>query len=251
MTTSAPAPGPLPRIVAHRGASGSAPENTLAAFRRAHALGAAAVEFDCKLSGDGRIVVHHDETLRRTARLEGRIRDWQAADLLHLDVGAWFAPEFAGETIPLLRNVMVLLDELGLQANVEFKPCAGLAEETGRAVAREIADYWPEHLPLPVVSSFSQAALAAAAEFLPAKTAKAMIWRHVPKNWTETVEQLSLDAIHCLAYSLDEPTARAIVERSIPLRCFTVNDPAVAERLFDWGVSSIFTDFPERFLPPR
>ncbi len=96
-------PGPL--VIAHRGASKQAPENTLAAFRRAAELGADAIELDAKLSADGVVVVHHDLTLDRTTSGIGRLSAQTAASLARLDAGSKFAARFAGEPIPTLAAV--------------------------------------------------------------------------------------------------------------------------------------------------
>jgi glycerophosphoryl diester phosphodiesterase len=156
----------VPRIIAHRGASGHAPENTAAAIRKAHELGAPWVEFDCMLSKDGRVFLNHDETLERTAGVNHRACDLELADLVHLDVGSWFSADYAGETIPTFRDTMILLSELGMGANVEIKPCKGFEAATGAAVAKEIDSHWPADIPPPVVSSFSKDSLVAAIPLL-------------------------------------------------------------------------------------
>ncbi len=110
-------PGPL--VIAHRGASQQAPENTLVAFRRAADLGADAIELDAKLSADGVVVVHHDLTLDRTTSGSGRLSRLTAAALAQLDAGSRFGAAFAGEPIPTLASVF---DAVGqrLLVNVEL-----------------------------------------------------------------------------------------------------------------------------------
>jgi len=108
-----------PYFIAHRGASAFAPENTLSAFKLAVAHGANAVELDAKLSNDGRVVVIHDQTLKRTAGVDGRVRDFLLSDLKTLDVGSFFDSRFSGEMIPTLDEVF---EEVGrkLLVNVEI-----------------------------------------------------------------------------------------------------------------------------------
>ena len=96
------APGQPPLIVAHRGASGLAPENTLAAFRLAIELGAPAVECDVHLSADGIPVVIHDAQLDRTTNGKGPVAEQPFAALQTLDAGGWRDPRFAGERLPAL-----------------------------------------------------------------------------------------------------------------------------------------------------
>lgn len=94
--------------VAHRGASREAPENTLAAFRRAIAVGVPAVECDVQRSRDGRLVVIHDQTVDRTTDGRGRVAALTFDDLRRLDAGSWFGLEFASERIPSLDEVLDL-----------------------------------------------------------------------------------------------------------------------------------------------
>ncbi len=95
-----------PIIFAHRGASISAPENTLSAFELAVKLGARAIELDAMLSSDGIPVVIHDHTLERTTNGRGFVSDFTCAELMKLDAGAWFSEEFTGERIPTLEQVL-------------------------------------------------------------------------------------------------------------------------------------------------
>jgi glycerophosphoryl diester phosphodiesterase len=83
------------------------------------------------------------------------------AALRERDAGAWFGKSFAGERIPSFEEVIELLAALGLGANVEIKPAAGQEEETARVAVALLRQYWPRHLPAPLVSSFASAALAA------------------------------------------------------------------------------------------
>src|SRR5690242_19186833 len=96
---------PNPLVFAHRGASAYAPENTLAAFELARRQGAPAIEFDAKLSSDGRVVIIHDQTLERTTDGAGRVRDLSLAALRELDAGSWLSAQFRGEKIPTLDEV--------------------------------------------------------------------------------------------------------------------------------------------------
>lgn len=109
-----------PLIIAHRGDSANAPENTLAAFRLALANGADGIELDVMLSADQKLVVIHDDTLDRTTNGHGQVGAMAWAALRELDAGSWFKPEFKGEPIPLLDEVFA---ELGgkFLINVELK----------------------------------------------------------------------------------------------------------------------------------
>ena len=107
-------------VIAHRGSSGVAPENTMAAFRRAVAMGADMIEMDIRLTHDGIPVVLHDRTLRRTTGIRRRLRDARLDELHGLDAGSWFARSFRWEHIPTLREVLEWLPQ-GTGINLELK----------------------------------------------------------------------------------------------------------------------------------
>jgi glycerophosphoryl diester phosphodiesterase len=98
----------LPFLLAHRGASHFAPENTLASIRKAHQLGAKWIEIDVMLSADGEVMVFHDDTLERTTNGHGKLCEKTCQELKTLDAGSWFAPAYKGETIPTLNEVLRL-----------------------------------------------------------------------------------------------------------------------------------------------
>lgn len=95
-----------PQVIAHRGASGYAPENTPAAFDLAITMGADAIETDIQITRDGALVLIHDELVDRTSNGVGPVADYLLAELLELDTGSWFDPESAGQRIPLLFDAM-------------------------------------------------------------------------------------------------------------------------------------------------
>ncbi|MCS6759640.1 MAG: hypothetical protein MO852_12330 [Candidatus Devosia euplotis] len=99
----------------------AAPENTLAAFRAAHAHGASSMEIDTVLTADNQIVVLHDLLLDRTTNGTGAAKDLSAAEIVALDAGSWFDPGFAGERAPTLRAVLDLARELDLALEIEVK----------------------------------------------------------------------------------------------------------------------------------
>src|ERR1700723_1899110 len=97
-----------PWIIAHRGASGHAPENTLAAFERAVALGAGFIETDLHLTRDARFVAIHDPTLERTTNGKGNVRDSSLAEIRKLDAGLWFDRQCRGQKEPALEEMLAL-----------------------------------------------------------------------------------------------------------------------------------------------
>ena len=108
-------------VVGHRGAMGYCPENTLASFERARALGADWIELDVHLTRDGQLAVIHDETVDRTTDGHGLVGEHTLADLKRLDAGAWFGPEFRGERIPSLDEVLAWARANQVLVDIEIK----------------------------------------------------------------------------------------------------------------------------------
>src|SRR6478736_95849 len=109
-------------VIAHRGASGNAPENTLAAFKKAVALGASFVETDLQLSRDAHFVAMHDDTVNRTTNGQGAVHDMTLTELRRLDAGSWFGSEFAGERIPTLEEILEFSKKNDVVFYLELKP---------------------------------------------------------------------------------------------------------------------------------
>jgi glycerophosphoryl diester phosphodiesterase len=237
----------LPSVIGHRGAASSAPENTLASLRKAREFGARWVEFDVRLSGDGRCIVLHDDTVDRTSDGSGAASRLTLAALQRFDAGAWFAPEFAGERIPTFEAAIDLLAELGLGANVEIKPAKGEEVATARAAVEILRRRWPASLPPPLLSSFAPLALEAARDAAP-EFARGHLFGRLPKNWQEQAERLGCVTVHCDQKHLTRSAARAVIEAGYPLLAYTVNDPARAREIIGWGAASVFTDCPDRII---
>src|SRR5262245_58707114 len=98
-------------IIAHRGSSFSAPENTLAAVRLGWRQGADAAEGDFRLTADGQIVCVHDKTFKRTAGIDHPVAEMTLAEIERLDAGSWKSPEFAGERVPTLDQLLATVPE--------------------------------------------------------------------------------------------------------------------------------------------
>jgi glycerophosphoryl diester phosphodiesterase len=236
-----PGDWPYPRIVAHRGAGKVAPENTLAALRLGHARGHRMAEFDVKLSADGVAFLLHDATLERTTDGSGRAdgRTWR--ELSQLDAGAWHSPAYAGEPLPTLAAVARFCRANGLAVNIEIKPSPGRERETGAAVAIDAAKLWHGADVPPLLSSFSEAALAAAQETAPALPRAYLCDRLLP-DWLERCAALgctALDAKHTL---LDAGVIRAAHAAGLRVAAWTVNEPARARELATLGLDMLITD---------
>jgi len=234
-----------PRIIGHRGAALSAPENTLAGFCMAAALDVAWVEFDVRLTRDGRCILLHDDTLDRTTTGHGPAATLSFDEIRRCDAGGWFGPDFAGQVVPSLEETIDLLRELKLGAVIELKPAPGAEAATGRAAAELVAKRWPSDLPAPVLSSFKPPALAAARDVAP-ELERGLLVGSLPRDWRRQVEQFGCTMLHADQRKLDQATAAMAREAGLPLFAYTVNLAERAKELFAWGVSAVFSDCPDR-----
>lgn len=237
------------QLVAHRCGGALAPENSLAGLAAAARTGVRAVEFDVMLSADGVPLLIHDETLDRTTGGHGPVAARPAAELLALACNRGWGERFAEQRIPTLGQALAACRAHGLVPNIEVKPSAGRDRATGLATAREAAAAWDATAPapapaagaLPLLSSFSESALAAARELLPDWPA-ALLVETVPRDWRARLAALGVSGLHCRRRQpgwrwLDEARAEGVA-----VRCYTVNDPAEAARLRARGVIGVFTD---------
>lgn len=235
----------FPSVIGHRGAAGHAPENTLAGFRRAAALGCRWVEFDVRLTSDNEPVLLHDNRLDRTTNGRGKVSASPLAAIRRHDAGSWFGSSFAGECVPKLAEALALLAELGLGANIELKAARGRTAETGAVVSALLARDWPDDPARLVISSFQPSALAAARDHAP-HIARGILFRRIPKNWSRIACRLGCATIHADHQRLGPAVVSEICRAGYPLLAYTVNYRTRAQTLLDWGVTSLFSDFPDR-----
>ncbi|MES2322622.1 MAG: glycerophosphodiester phosphodiesterase [Pseudomonadota bacterium] len=236
-----------PRYLAHRGGGKLAPENTIAGLRCGLAHGFHAVEFDVMLARDGVPVVMHDPFLGRTVAGTGHVYDYDATELVGMDAGDWFGARFKGEPVPLFTQFVDFCKENGIWMNIEIKPAPGFDAQTGTVVANltrvlfglEIARDDPAQLPL--LSSFSSVALAAAMAAAP-DLPRALLLDELPPDWRSQAEALAAVAIHTNQKHLTPALAQQVKDAGFGLFCYTVNDPARAREIGAWGVDGMCTD---------
>ncbi|MCL6263565.1 glycerophosphodiester phosphodiesterase [Craterilacuibacter sp. RT1T] len=234
-----------PRLFAHRLGGALAPENTLAGLEISRQLGITAVECDVKLSADGIPLLFHDEHLERTSNGQGLFAQQDHVALAQLDAGAWFHPAFAHERIPTLAALAEQARHHGIRVNLEIKPCPGREQETGRIVAQQASLLWQgEHL-LPMLSSFSLAALLAAKAAAP-DLPRALLIENWPDDWPQQVQACAACALNANERDLSQERVLAVRHAGLALMAWTVNQPARAAELYGWGTDMLCSDRPER-----
>ncbi|MFI4955100.1 MAG: glycerophosphodiester phosphodiesterase family protein [Gammaproteobacteria bacterium] len=235
------------QIIAHRGASGYAPENTLAAFRKAYQLQVKSVEFDVVLSKDGIPIIFHDKTTTRTTNLANKhITDLSLQQIKQLDAGCWFAPEFYAEPIPTFKETLQFLVTHNMQAHIELKTHPGYETPTVTQVLAEFRATWPKNLSA-IFSSFDLAMLHTLREH-DSSLSLALTRRVWDKNGMSILRELDCQAMHLNALYITQQQIANLKESNYAVRCYTVDDPQHAKLLFKWGVDSIFTNYPDRFI---
>jgi glycerophosphoryl diester phosphodiesterase len=234
------------RVIAHRGFSGIAPENTLAAVRAAIEVGADMVEIDVTLSADGHIVVLHDETLDRTTNGSGEVSQLTLAELKRLDAGSWFGPSFAGERVPTLDQVLTEVEGRTL-LNVEIK-----SEAVARGIVALVADTIRklEMIDQVVVSSFSPTALQEVHSLAP-DIRTAVLYNdtyHQGRDAVEIATELGATVFNIKRQRLTRRMLRRCRQHDIPVGVYTVNEARRMRRLVKRGIDAIFTDRPDRLI---
>ena len=228
-------------VIAHRGASGNAPENTLAAFKKAVALGATFIETDLQLSRDARFVAIHDATVNRTTNGQGAVHEMTLADLRRLDAGSWFGSEFAGERIPTLEEIFEFSKKNDVVFYLEIKPVGSWGGEHALIGAlRESGE-----IPRTVVISFDAAILLSLRNIEPTLMT-GLLYDGLIEN---PLDKAVAIGARQLAVRGDLVTPAMLAEaqkKDLQVVCWTVNHPAHMRMLMAAGVDGIMTDYPER-----
>jgi glycerophosphoryl diester phosphodiesterase len=231
---------PYAGVVAHRGGGSLAPENTLVAFETGARFGFKLAECDVKLSADDVLFLLHDDTVDRTSNGHGAAAVLSYNEIAAFDAGSWLDPKFAGERMPKLTDLAQTLERLDMGVNLEIKPSPGRDVRTGTDVAQQALRLWRGRTP-PLLSSFSDEALAAARDAVP-ELPRGLLVTKVPPDWRERAERLRCESIHVAHTSLDAEIVRAFKAAGLFVMAYTVNDLVRARLLSEWGVDAICTD---------
>ena len=237
----------VPALIAHRGYSAAAPENTLAAVRAAHQAGATWVELDVQLLGDGTPVIWHDADVARCSNGRGELAAMNWATAQTLDAGSWFGDRFAGEKMPSLEAMLALLNELEMGVNMEIKVNKGRdpIALVDRALPEMLDTLPPERL---IISSFNASALTHCRQFAgKERLALGVLFGSVPKNWRAQCEAIEAFSVHPDWPRLKRTHADAMQRDGYQILCYTANDPSAFHNRWQWGIAGVITDEPAAF----
>ena len=269
-------------VIAHRGASEYAPENTVASFRLANEMGADWFELDCSLSADNALIVMHDCSLKRTTGLDKPIRAASLEEIRTLDAGSWYGPEFAGEPVPTLGDALDFAKgRIGVY--IEVKGCTNddllhaqlmlaagsqttltpalrselmtLVTENGtdnldlaRAVIREVRAH--DMAKQVVIQSFSPVVCLVTLSEAPELRTEMLASEDEdhPERWPMVVNFAKLirtAGFNADADSLSEERIADFHANGMTVAAWTVDDPETMRSLAQWGVDSIITNKPD------
>ncbi|HAA46341.1 MAG: glycerophosphoryl diester phosphodiesterase [Halomonas sp. 54_146] len=237
----------LPTLIAHRGYSAAAPENTLAAVRAAHQSGAKWVELDVQLLGDGTPVIWHDADVARCSNGRGELATMTWANAQCLDTGSWFGDGFSGEKMASLEAMLALLNELEMGVNMEIKVNKGRdpIALVDRALPEMLSTLPPERL---IISSFNASALSHCRQFASKEQlALGVLFGSVPNTWRAQCEAVEAFSVHPHWPRLKRTQAEAMHRDGYHILCYTANDPSAFHSRWEWGISSVITDEPAAF----
>jgi glycerophosphoryl diester phosphodiesterase len=229
--------------IAHRGASGYAPENTLAAFRRAVAQGVSFIETDLHLTRDAHFVAIHDETVDRTTNGHGTVQQMTLAEIRRLDAGSWFASEFIGERVPLLEEILEFARKNDVVFYLELKPSGFWGGE--HALISSLRE--SGEIRRVVVISFDPVMLSSLRHIEPTLMTGLLCDGQIENPFQKALEI----GVRQIALRGDLVTPNFLQEarkRDLQVVCWTINSPAHMRLLVSAGVDGIMSDYPDRLL---
>ena len=234
-------------VIAHRGASGDAPENTLSSIQMAISEGALMIEMDVQTTLDKELVVFHDSVLGRTTNGHGYVQQTPLSEIRTLDAGSWFNEKFASERVPLVGEALDMIQG-HCYLNLEVKPLnqdadaeAEMHALVNAIVERKMAAYT-------VFVSFDHNALRTIKQINPTLHTAAL---NVPGDTrlpSEVIAACGADGFGCSVQELTRKRSDDCAEHKIPWGVYTVNTAGALQTALDHGVQCVVSNFPARVL---
>ncbi len=236
-----------PYILAHRGDSGSAPENTLASFKKAVDKGVDGVEFDVHLTADGVPIVIHDETVNRTTKSEGRVAELSLKEATKMDAGSHYSSEFSHEKIPSLKDVLEIVSGMKI-INIELKN----NRENYPNIEQKVIELTKDMgvFPKTIFSSFNHYSMINVKKI--SSDAKVGVlykaWLYEPWKYAR---RLGIQNIHPHFRAINKNIVKKCKDNGINVNVYGANDKDKIEYLIKLGVDMIICDFPDESLKIR
>jgi len=244
------------KVMAHRGASGYAPENTLASFQKALELHVDIIEFDVHLTKDNQLIIIHDSELSRTTNMKGAVHDYTLAELRQADAGCWFGPEFSKEKLPTLGEVLALINGqtyciIELKWDHDEGYYTGLSALTAKEIEKVNGYDWC------TVQSFESRYLDELHVINPnIKLVKAMIgawpspifgfYYDIGFHWGKYRVPEYLWAINVYYKTITKAQVNTWHQNGARVWTYTINDPDQMRQQINIGVDGVLTNYPNK-----
>lgn len=239
--------------VAHRGASGYAPEHTLTSYKMGEQMHGDYIEVDLQMTKDGELIAMHDETLDRTTNGTGQVKDYTLEEIKKLDAGSWFNekypekanPEYEGLKVPTLEEVF---QTFGKNANYYIETKSPEVYPGMEEKLAEMVDEYRINKDTLLVQSFSSASLLKMNEIDPSIKLVQLMWYTSPAALSDAeVQAIKQYAVGIGPNSdmIDKEYVQKTVQNGLEIHPYTVNEKEEMQKLIDWGVTGMFTNFPD------
>ncbi len=235
-------------LFAHRGYSAKYPENTMVAFRAAMDYEVDGIELDVHMTKDGHIVVIHDEKVDRTTNGKGYVKDMTIEEIKALNAGSKFNPLFEGEKIPLLEEVMQLLEPTNLKLNIELKSDVFSYYGMDMKVLKLVEKYNMQQRT--IISSFDHETLTRIAEVTPHIETAPLFSNIIVEPWIYA-KSIGANAMHISGYFMMRQAAINALKQGANVRVYTINEEEHMNLLWEAQVAGFFTDEVEKAIEWR
>lgn len=230
-------------VIAHRGASGEAPENTLAAFQRAIEANVDFVELDIHFSRDGEMMVIHDQTVDRTTSGQGKVSDLTRQEIQALDAGSWFSGEFRGEKVPTLEEVVELVKPTSVGLLIEIKKGSGLPQGFEERLTETIRRH--ELQSRVMIQSFDHDAVGAVKK-ADTSLAVAVLMDYSSPDPGSEARAVGAGTLALKSNLVTKEVVEQAHRSGLRLFVWTVNGVIDMRKMLTLGVDGIITDYPKR-----
>jgi glycerophosphoryl diester phosphodiesterase len=243
-----------PIVVAHRGASGYAPENTMAAIKKAITMGVDMIEIDVQLSKDNEVVLMHDLTVDRTTNGKGKVRDLYLEEIKKLDAGKWFSSEFSGEKVPTLEEVIQAINGQ-CKLLIEVKRVKSKKLEIENKIVQLINKYnaynWciVQSFETQVIKNIQALDKSIECHKLVTMNISVLPLHIDSRIKTGTIYKYkTVQSINPYFKMLNKRKVNKIHSRGQKIITWTVNEPEDMKRMIEMGVDGIITNYPDRLI---
>ncbi len=231
-------------IIAHRGYSGAYPENTMLSFRKAVEHGAAAIELDIHLSKDGEVMIIHDESLMRTAGVDGFVFDYTRSELEKISAGKTKNDAFGFTPVPSLEEYLEMIKGTRLYTNIELKTvpvCYPGIEEKAIDLVRKAGV--EDRI---VFSSFNWLSIFRIRQIAPSFPVGLLFDGMKLRGIGREIRSAGLECYHPSFKLLDDESVGELHESGVRINVWTVNDESEMRRCHDWGIEGLITNEVEK-----